>query len=68
MLGGLGTRLGAACKGIPKPMVSVAGRPFFEHVLLKLKSQGFRNFLFLVGHFAEKVEQHFGDGGKFISG
>ena len=46
-------------------MVSVAGRPFFEHVLRRMKWWGFRDFFFLVAHHAAAVERHFGDGREF---
>jgi D-glycero-alpha-D-manno-heptose 1-phosphate guanylyltransferase len=36
LCGGLGTRLGVLTRNTPKPMLSVAGRPFIAHVLDRL--------------------------------
>ena len=65
LAGGLGTRLGALAEGLPKPMVPVGGRPFLEHVVRQLAAQGFGEILLLVGHKAELIEGHFGDGSAF---
>jgi NDP-sugar pyrophosphorylase family protein len=62
LAGGLGTRLGSLTQGLPKPMVSVAGRPLLEHLLQQLAAQGFTDALLLVGHRADVIEKHFGDG------
>lgn len=63
LCGGLGTRLGALADGLPKPMITVAGRPFLEHILRQLAAQGFGEALLLVGHRAELIREHFGNGG-----
>lgn len=65
LAGGLGTRLGALAEGLPKPMVAVAGRPLLEHAVHQLASQGFPEILLLVGHRADVIESHFGDGSAF---
>ena len=62
LAGGLGTRLGPLAQGLPKPMISVAGRPLLEHLLRQLAAQGFNDALLLVGHRAGVIEKHFGDG------
>jgi D-glycero-D-manno-heptose 1,7-bisphosphate phosphatase len=65
LAGGLGTRLGALSEGLPKPMVPVGGRPFLEHVVRQLAGLGFPEALLLVGHRAETIQAHFGDGDGF---
>ncbi|HEY3056483.1 MAG TPA: sugar phosphate nucleotidyltransferase [Thermoanaerobaculia bacterium] len=64
LAGGLGTRLGALARGLPKPMIRVAGRPFLEHVIDSFASRDLREFVLLVGHHADVIEAHFrrGDG------
>lgn len=63
LAGGKGTRLGLTDK--PKPMVPVAGRPLLEHLVAVGKTSGFEEFVFLNGHLAEVIEDHFGDGSHF---
>ncbi len=65
LVGGLGTRLGSLTKSVPKPMVLVAGKPFLEHEIGLLKGGGIDDFVLCVGHLGEKVESHFGDGGRW---
>jgi mannose-1-phosphate guanylyltransferase/phosphomannomutase len=60
LAGGKGTRLGL--DDLPKPMVSVAGKPLLEHQLLLLKRFGINKVIMLTGYLSEKIEQHFGDG------
>lgn len=64
LAGGLGTRLGALARGLPKSMIRVVGRPFLEHIIDSFASRGLREFVLLVGHHADVIEAHFrrGDG------
>jgi D-glycero-D-manno-heptose 1,7-bisphosphate phosphatase len=57
LCGGLGTRLGALTRDVPKPMIDVAGRPYLEYVV-----DSFRGFeiLLLTGYKSEVIERHFG--------
>ena len=64
LAGGLGTRLGALARGLPKPMITVARRPFLEHVIDSFASRGLREFVLLVGHHADVIEAHFRHGDK----
>lgn len=52
---GLGTRLRPLTDDRPKAMVEVAGRPLLEHVILKLKHQGFDRIVVNVHHFGEQI-------------
>jgi D-glycero-D-manno-heptose 1,7-bisphosphate phosphatase len=62
LCGGLGTRLGALTRDLPKPMIAVAGRPYLEYVV-----DSFRGFdvVLLTGHRSEVIEQHFGGGVEY---
>lgn len=62
LAGGLGTRLRPLTDTIPKPMVSVAGRPFLEYLLELLKRNGIQEVVLLLGYLPEKVTEYFGDG------
>jgi D-glycero-D-manno-heptose 1,7-bisphosphate phosphatase len=64
LAGGLGTRLGVLTQAMPKPMLPVAGRPFLEHVIFNLRRHGLDKIVLSVGHLADRVMDHFGDGGS----
>ena len=62
LVGGLGTRLRPYTEQVPKPMVEIDGRPFLEFKIESLRKHGIKDFILLVGHLGEKVEEYFGDG------
>jgi len=53
---GLGTRLKHLTKNKPKALVEFNGKPILEHLILKLKTQGFNDFVINVHHFANQIE------------
>ncbi|HEX7420948.1 MAG TPA: sugar phosphate nucleotidyltransferase [Thermoanaerobaculia bacterium] len=65
LAGGLGTRLGALARGLPKAMIMVAGRPWIEYVIESFAAHELREFVFLVGHHADVIESHFRRGDAF---
>ena len=65
LAGGLGTRLGALTARRPKSMVPVHGRPFLEHQLALLREHGVTEAVLCVGHLADSIRAHFGDGQRF---
>jgi D-glycero-alpha-D-manno-heptose 1-phosphate guanylyltransferase len=60
LAGGLGTRLRSAVTDLPKPLASVAGRPFLAHLLDQLAAGGLRRVILATGYMAEKIEQTIG--------
>jgi dTDP-glucose pyrophosphorylase len=62
MAGGRGTRLDPITQRLPKPMLSVAGRPIIERLTLHLVGFGFRRIFLSVCHLGHLIEQHFGNG------
>lgn len=52
---GLGTRLQPLTNDRPKALVEVAGKPLLEHVILKLKHQGFQHIVVNVHHFGKMI-------------
>lgn len=56
LVGGLGTRLGSLVADVPKPMLSVAGRPFLSWLLQEVSRFGISDVLLLTGHLSEVVE------------
>ncbi|HXH43687.1 MAG TPA: nucleotidyltransferase family protein [Bradyrhizobium sp.] len=65
MAGGLGERLGALTREMPKPMLHVGGRPLLETIVRNFVQQGFRNIFISVNYKAELIQHHFGDGTTF---
>jgi NDP-sugar pyrophosphorylase family protein len=65
LAGGLGTRLGALARGLPKAMIMVAGRPYLEYVIESFAAHELREFVLLVGHHADVIESHFRRGESF---
>lgn len=62
LCGGLGTRMRPLTDTLPKPMVSVNGRPFLEYLIEQLRQQGIRRMLLLTGYRGEMIREHFGNG------
>lgn len=52
---GMGTRLRPLTNSIPKALVSVAGKPMLERVILKLKDAGFQDIVINIHHFGEQI-------------
>ena len=59
LCGGIGRRLGAITKDIPKPMVMIGNRPFLDILIEHISSFGLRRFVLCVGYKKEAIEDHF---------
>lgn len=53
---GLGTRLRPQTWSKPKPLVSVAGKPMFEHVLDRILPYQPRKLVFITGYLGDQLE------------
>jgi len=62
LAGGKGARLGELTRRLPKPMLAVAGRPFLEHVLVRLRDSGITEVVLCVSYLAEEIVRCFGSG------
>jgi dTDP-glucose pyrophosphorylase/CBS domain-containing protein len=65
MAGGLGSRLRPLTDTTPKPMLPVGNRPLLEHTLARLRNAGIHDVRVTTHYLAEKITEHFGDGGAF---
>lgn len=65
LVGGLGMRLRPLTATVPKPMLPLVNRPFFEHTLRRLASQGVDEVVVSGGHLGESFEREFDDGSRF---
>lgn len=65
MAGGKGIRMRPLTENTPKPMVFVAGKPILEHVLERLKQQGFSVFTICTSYLGGVIREYFEDGSKW---
>jgi NDP-sugar pyrophosphorylase family protein len=59
LAGGLGTRLRAVVDDRPKPLATVAERPFLDWLVLQARGEGIRRIVFCTGHLGEAIQGHF---------
>ena len=59
LAGGFGTRLSHIVTDVPKPMAPISDKPFLDYLISTLKKQGFNSFVFLTGHKADVIEEHY---------
>jgi dTDP-glucose pyrophosphorylase len=64
LAGGRGTRLYPLTESVPKPMLTVAGRPILERLVLHLMSHGFNRIYIAVNYLADVIIEYFGDGSR----
>ena len=55
LMGGRGTRLNAISEGVPKPMMTVGGKPFVYHLLEKLEAAGCKRIVLSLCYKAQKI-------------
>ena len=65
MAGGFGKRLMPITKNCPKPLLPVLGKPVLEHIITKLKNEGFNNIYISTHYLANMIKDYFGDGKNF---
>ena len=63
--GGRGERLKPLTDSLPKPMVSVQGRPLISHQADIFVKNGVTDIIFLCGYMGRKIRDYFGDGDGF---
>ncbi len=65
LAGGLGSRLRPVLADRPKGLAPIGSEPFLEIQIELLREQGARQFVICVGHLADQIRQHFGDGSRW---
>lgn len=65
MAGGLGTRLLPLTETVPKPMLTVAGKPILEWILRNFIEQGFHDFTISLNYKGNMIRDYFKDGSRF---
>jgi len=59
LAGGLGTRLSEYTETIPKPMVSIGGRPIIWHIMRSYAHFGHKDFYLALGYRAGVIKEYF---------
>lgn len=59
LAGGFGTRLAEYTETIPKPMVTVGGKPIIWHIMKHYASYGFNEFVIACGYKADVLKSFF---------
>ena len=59
LAGGYGSRLGEYTSEIPKPMVSIGGKPILLHIMQHFGSYGFQEFYLALGYKSEVIKKYF---------
>jgi D,D-heptose 1,7-bisphosphate phosphatase len=62
--GGQGTRIASVASEIPKAMIPINGKPILEYQVEMAKSQGFVEFIFIIGYLGNHIKEYFGNGEK----
>ena len=65
LAGGKGTRLAEVRADVPKPMMTVLGKPLLAYQIDLLKAHGFTTVWLIVNHMYEHIESYFSDGKDF---
>ena len=62
LAGGRGERLRPLTDDVPKPMISLHGKPLLEYQVAWLTAGGIEDIVFLAGYKWESIKDHFKDG------
>lgn len=65
LAGGKGTRMGELAAAKPKLLLSVAGRPFADHMLELLARAGVDRVALCIGHLGEQIRAYVADGANW---
>jgi len=59
LAGGYGSRLGNIAESIPKPMVTIGGKPILWHIMKIYSHFGYNDFVILLGYKGVKIKEYF---------
>lgn len=65
MAGGKGTRVASLAQDVPKPMLTIAGKPVLEREIDCLRNQGYTDIIITVSHLSSVIMDYFGNGERF---
>ena len=59
LAGGFGTRLSEYTHSIPKPMITIKGKPILYHIMRHYSKYGFNNFYIALGYKGQIIKNFF---------
>jgi len=59
LAGGFGTRLAEVTTTIPKPMVTIGGKPIIFHIMQRYAAYGLNDFALALGYKSELIKEYF---------
>ena len=65
MAGGKGTRIASINSEVPKPMITICGKPILEWQIENLKACGLTDITLVTGHLGHVIRNYFGDGSRW---
>jgi len=65
LAGGMATRLGPLSTNTPKALIPVGGRPFANHQLSWLASEGATDVVYAIGHLGAGIREYVGSGERW---
>jgi len=65
LVGGKGADLKPLTDKMPKALIEINGHPIVEYNIDLCKRNGIKNIILAVGHMADQIMKHYGDGSKF---
>lgn len=65
LAGGKGTRFAKVARNIPKPLVTICGKPALQYQIENLRRCGINKVLIVIEHQGHKIKEFFGNGSAF---
>ena len=59
LAGGYGTRISEYTKTIPKPMITVKGKPLIYYIMKQYAKYGFKDFYIALGYKSKIIKDYF---------
>lgn len=59
---GKGQRITPLSLEVPKPLLPICNKPIMQYQIESMKELGINEFIIVVGHLKEKIQDYFGDG------
>lgn len=65
LAGGRGVKMRPLTYEVPKPLITVAGKPVISYAIEMLRDAGIRDIIIAIGHLGNKIKEEVGNGKKY---